>query len=776
MRWWLAGWVAVAALHAVAQPISTSPRVLVLFSYRAGMRWTDSLFKGIRNVLEEPDHEFCDLRAEFMDTKRISSDEYFLALRDLYRIRYRPDEFDAIIACDDDAFNFLRKYRAELFDSTPVVFCGVNYFDGEMLRDFPHCTGVVEAYDLVSTLDVALKLHPSATKVFVINDDTATGVANRKRVDEIAPRYSPRVPFTHLHNMTMRELLTEVERLPADAVVLLMSFNRDKAGQEFRYRDAARLICSRSPVPVYGVWDFYMGYGIVGGRLTSGESQGKLAATLAKRILSGESADSIPVITESPNEYMFDYRQLTRWGVPISALPPGSAVRYEPRRQMEISRRTLYVAGAVFGVLLGLLTVLGIEIIQRQRAQKTLEEINQRLKREIREREETEKALRSSEEQIRQMQKLEALGRLAGGVAHDFNNLLTAIIGFGKLALDQLPADMPARADLEEVLRAAERAVGVTRQLLALGRRQMLQVQPVDLNKIVANMDRLLRHSLGEDVELVTVFGEDLPPVMGDPGYLEQVLLNLVVNARDAMPNGGKLFITTSLVELQPGRDGVSPQIKAGAYVQLEVRDTGCGMSPEVLQRAAEPFFTTKQPGEGTGLGLSVVFGIVRQLGGDVAIRSAPGEGCTVRVWLPAAPGAVVADTKSEAQRTTPRGWETILVVEDEDFVRRYFVRVLESLGYRVLEAANGHEALERYGAVVNRIDLVMTDIVMPGMSGRDLAKRFRALRRDQKILFVTGFSKEMAGRNGIGESEAILLKPVTSEKLAVKVRAVLDS
>lgn len=756
-------------------PLEALPRVLVLFSYRAGMRWTDELATGIRGVLDQPYDNLCDLRAEFMDTKRISSDEYFRMLRDLYRARYGSNEFAVIIACDDDAFNFLRKYRAEIFNDTPVVFCGVNYFEPERLREFTNCTGVVEAYDLVSTLDLALRFHPDTKKIFVINDDTATGVANRKRVDQIAMRYAPNVAFVHLHGMTLRELLAEVEKIPPQSLILLMSFNRDAAGQEIRYRDAARWITSHARVPTYGVWDFYMGDGIVGGRVTSGRSQGRMAALLAKRILAGESADSIPVVTESPNEYMFDYRQLERWNIPRSALPPDSVVLFEPRRQLEISRRMLYGVGAAFGVLSGLLGILGIEIIQRRRAQKTLEEANRRLQQEIRERAETERALRSTEEQVRQMQKLEALGRLAGGVAHDFNNLLTSIIGFGKLALDQLPQDMPARADLEEVLRAADRAVGVTRQLLALGRRQMLQVQPVSVNKIVADMDRLMRHSLGEDIEMVTLFGEDVPPVMADAGYLEQVLLNLVVNARDAMPNGGKLYIATSTVDLKPGCNGVSSQVKAGPYVQLEVRDTGCGMTPDVLERAAEPFFTTKKPGEGSGLGLSVVFGIVRQLGGDVSITSAPGAGTTVRVWLPAVPGAVVADTKSEAQKL-PRGRETILVVEDEEFVRRYFVRVLESLGYRVMEAANGHEALERYGAIIPRIDLVMTDIVMPGMSGRDLAKRIRALRRDQKILFVTGFSKEMAGRSGVNEREAILLKPVTSEKLAIKVRAMLDA
>lgn len=772
--WAIAIWLGFCCALVLGRNVESLPRVLALYSYRAGMSWTDSLAHGIRSVLDDPKNPLCDYRAEFMDTKRLSSDEYFEALKNLFRMRYSRDEFALIIACDDDAFRFLRKYRDELFGTTPVVFCGVNYFTPELLDGFTNCTGVVEAYDLRATLDFALKVHPNTKRVYVINDDTVTGVANRRRVDEIAPDYTNRVVFAHLHDTTMRELIAEVMAIPSDSLLLLMSFNRDRAGQEFRYRDAARMILSSAGVPAYGVWDFYLGSGIVGGCLTSGESQGRSAAELARRILMGESASNIPVVTESPNRYMFDYRQLVRWKIPLSALPPDSVLINQPRQQYQISRNVLWFTGLALGVLVGLVVILIIEVIERRRAQKVLAETNRRLQKEMAEREEAEKALRASEEQVRQMQKLEALGRLAGGVAHDFNNILTSVLGFSKMALEQLPANSPVRSDLEEVVNAAQRAVGVTRQLLALGRRQMLQAQPVDLNKIVTGMDRLLRHILGEDVELVTLLADNLPPVLGDTGYLEQVLLNLAVNARDAMPCGGKLYITTSQVELQPGKLGAPPDIRPGIYVQLEVRDTGQGMTPDVLRRAAEPFFTTKKPGEGSGLGLSVVYGIVRQLGGGVSIQSEPNVGTTVRVWLVAMPGAQVADTKSESQKM-PRGSETILIVEDDELVRRYFTRVLEPLGYRIMQAENGHDALHQYGALVGQIDLLMTDVVMPGMSGRDLVRHLRGAKPDLKVLYVTGFSKEMAGRSGLAKSEPTLLKPVTAEKLALTVRRVLD-
>lgn len=253
---------------------------------------------------------------------------------------------------------------------------------------------------------------------------------------------------------------------------------------------------------------------------------------------------------------MFDYSQLVRWKIPLSALPRGSILINQPRQQYQISRTVLWIASVVLGVLLGLVAILIIEVIVRRHAQKVLEETNHCPQNEVAECREAEKALRASEEQLRQMQKLEALGRLAGGVAHDFNNVLTSVTGFSKLALEQLPPNSPVRNDPEEVVNAAQRVVGITRQLLALGRRQMLQVQPVDLNKIVAGMDRLLRHALDEDIELVTLMADNLTPILGNSGYLEQVLLNLAVNARDAMPCGGKLYITPSQVELQPAKQG----------------------------------------------------------------------------------------------------------------------------------------------------------------------------------------------------------------------------
>ncbi len=389
---------------------------------------------------------------------------------------------------------------------------------------------------------------------------------------------------------------------------------------------------------------------------------------------------------------------------------------------------------------------------------------------------EAEEALRNSEQQLRQAQKMEAIGRLAGGVAHDFNNLLTAILGFGRLAMDKLPEGHPARTDIDEVLHGGESATKLTQQLLAFGRKQIFQIQPIELNDVVLSVDHLLRQTLGEDIELVTMLGHDLGSVLVDPGSLEQVLVNLAVNARDAMPKGGKLFIQIERIRLGQEFCNTHVGAKPGAYLALSVRDTGCGMDENIREHAFEPFFTTKQKGQGTGLGLSTVYGIVNQCGGYVELVSGVEEGAEVRIYFPYVDSPAERLSISE-EPTLPRGTEMVLVVEDEGAVRRLLVRILKSLGYRVLEAANGGEALLLCEETKDPIDLVLTDIVMPQIGGPDLVKRLRQVRSDFHVLFTTGFAPDtVRSRAGRDREAPILMKPYTRETLAFTVRSVLEA
>jgi PAS domain S-box-containing protein len=384
------------------------------------------------------------------------------------------------------------------------------------------------------------------------------------------------------------------------------------------------------------------------------------------------------------------------------------------------------------------------------------------------------------EEQLRQSQKMEAIGRLAGGVAHDFNNLLAVIRGNAELVLmdeNQIPG--PAREGLKQIVAAADRAANLTRQLLAFGRKQVMQSHMLDLNELVSNLSKMLRRIIGEDVELQYNYAAQLPHIHADAGMIEQVLVNLAVNARDAMPNGGKLIIATQQRTFRETYEQAHPEARPGEFISLTVTDTGSGISPEHLPRIFEPFFTTKDVGKGTGLGLATVYGIIKQHRGWVEVSSRLGAGTTFEVFLPAASTAAAPASPSPAASPPRGGTETILLVEDDENVRALTRRVLEHFGYRVMEAATGHQALELWPAQGDGVDLLLTDVIMPqGVSGRELAEQLRARRPALKVLFMSGYSGDMAGPKSeqVRPAKARLLqKPCPSQELLSAVRQCLD-
>lgn len=384
-------------------------------------------------------------------------------------------------------------------------------------------------------------------------------------------------------------------------------------------------------------------------------------------------------------------------------------------------------------------------------------------------------ARRRLEEQFRQSQKMEAVGRLAGGVAHDFNNLLTVINGYADLLLAGFPVGDPVREPLAAIQDAGERAARLTQQLLAFSRKSVVEPRLVDLNELVAESTKLLRRLIGEDISLA-VLSESTPVrVVIDPGQLEQVLMNLAVNARDAMPTGGRLTIETRTVELRDGANRTYPDLSPGRYASLRVADTGCGMSAEVREKIFEPFFTTKGVGKGTGLGLSVVHGVVKQAGGSVGVESEVGRGTTFTVLLPAAIVPTTGDT-SGLVRVAPRGTETILVVEDEDAVRTLVRVALEGQGYIVLPAAGGEEALALLQSQPGRVDILVTDVIMPRMSGRELAELARKAQPGLPVLYMSGYTDDALDRHGLdGAGDRFIQKPFTPLGLARKIRAILD-
>jgi PAS domain S-box-containing protein len=386
-----------------------------------------------------------------------------------------------------------------------------------------------------------------------------------------------------------------------------------------------------------------------------------------------------------------------------------------------------------------------------------------------------ESALSTSEEQLRQSQKLEAIGQLAGGVAHDFNNLLTVIGGYSSILLNRMPEDSPHHMPIEEIKKASDRACGLTRQLLAFSRKQILQPKLLDLNDVVSDLDKMVRRLIGEDVDLFAITDPGLGKVKADPGQIEQVLLNLIVNARDAMPLGGKITIETSNVFISNDY-AQGHAATPGSYVRLAVSDTGCGMSDEIKERIFEPFFTTKGAGKGTGLGLSTVYGIVKQSEGHIWLYSEPDNGTTFKIYLPRVSDAEEQEQVAIRAKPIPRGTETVLLVEDEDQVRDILTDILNDQGYRVFVAASGSEALDiaRKNGVIH---LMVTDVVMPQMSGRELSEKLAQYRPEMKVLYMSGYTDDAIVRHGLlDEKLHFLQKPFDSATVARKVRHVLDS
>jgi two-component system, cell cycle sensor histidine kinase and response regulator CckA len=379
------------------------------------------------------------------------------------------------------------------------------------------------------------------------------------------------------------------------------------------------------------------------------------------------------------------------------------------------------------------------------------------------------------EDQFRQAHKMEAVGRLAGGVAHDFNNVLTVIRAQTEFLLTDLPADDPRRSDVLEIQSAADRAAAFTRQLLAFSRRQLLQPVVLELNEVVTGMEMMVRRLMGEDVVLLTKLHPELPRVWADPGQLQQVLLNLAVNARDAMPHGGTLLIETGVVELDEHYPRQHPSAKPGVHVVLIVTDTGCGMDPATRSRIFEPFFTTKEPGKGTGLGLSTVYGIVKQSGGHIWVYSEVGRGTTFKLYFPPHYGAAETTSSPPSELPALGSGATILLVEDERPVRSTLRRLLERHGYQVLEAANGQDALSLVAARGAEIDLVLSDMVMPGMGGTELAGRVRSSLPRMPVLLMTGYTEEAITRAGDRPlDEHIIEKPFTLHTMLEKVSRAL--
>ncbi|MGD8453896.1 MAG: ATP-binding protein [Phycisphaerae bacterium] len=865
----------------------------MLHSYHAGFSWTDNITRGLRRVLSEST-QGVELCFEFMDAKRLDTHAHHRRLAELYRGKYADRPVQVLIVADDPALHFLLHEGRDLFPGVPAVFCAVNDYDPAVRASGRPLTGVVETAGIHETMEVALRLHPGVRQVAVISDDTLTGRALQEAAARAFREYENRLRFTYLDKLTLDELQARVAALPDDALVFAFMFRRDEFGRALNHELNMERLAAHCPVPIYSVWEFYLGHGIVGGMLSGGTAQGEAAAQLALRVLRGEDAASIPVVTESPNRLMFDYRQLARFGIAAGRLPPGAIVVNRPFSFYQAYKTRIWAAGLVLTLAGAGLVIVAANVARRRRAEHALRtaesllhaaieqspagvvvaqapdgqiclansaaleirgaeaslvtnipaslhaerwqlyhadgrpcppeeqpllravlhgETNRNVELRIRRDNGEDRwvlanaapvrdargrivagvvvftdvtdAKRAEHEhckleaQLRQAQKMEAVGQLAGGVAHDFNNILTAIFGNVELAVSALEAQVPGDArvldGIQQIERSAQRASALTRQLLAFSRQQVAQPVVVDLNRTLSGMEDMLRRLIEEDISLELRLAPALNTICADASQIEQVIMNLVVNARDAMKNGGRLTIETANVA-EGASAAARPGMRPGPCVVLAVTDTGCGIDAATLDRVFEPFFTTKGRGQGTGLGLATVYTIVRQSGGHITADSEPGQGSTFRVYLPSARGRAVPASDSSKSTAEPTGTETILLCEDDRAVRDLAAHILRGAGYRVLDAEDGGQALQLAANHDGPIHLLLTDVIMPDMNGRRLADTILAGTSDIRILFVSGYTSDVIGHHGVlDEGVEFLAKPFSRRTLLARVRQVLD-
>ncbi len=757
--------------------------ILYLNSYHPGYAWSDSIYDSVKREMDSSKWN-TRLWVEYMDVKRFSGPKEDQRFRDYLASKYSGHKFDVVFTSDDDALKFMLGPGTELFGNVPVVFCGVN--DQDLARSVPRdrMTGLMEVLGSSRILDIAMQWHPKAQHIWVVSDATALGDNQRQTFAGMAAA-RPDKKFTFLDGakIPLDTILDQMRQVRGEDIVILTGFARDSSGGYIDSKDAEKRITAASAAPVYSPSISNVDQGIVAGGTQGGAVHGIAAAKLLLQVLGGKPPSQIPLAVDSGTTFVFDYGRLKALGIPENWVPPGSTIANRPttlfdRYRTEILGVLIFLLAqsAVIGLLVSNVYRRRVAQISLAAGNEALKSLNKSLQEEIGHRQRTEETLRTVREQFWQSQKMEAVGRVAGGVAHDFNNLLTVINGFAGLALRKAGESSPLRAHLEQVRVAGEQAARLTQQLLTLSRREVVKTRTIDLRQTLTNTLAMLRRVLPENINMTTRLPDGHVLVDAGPGQIEQVLLNLAVNARDAMPNGGDLVLALQTTE--PLAEAVELNgARPGSYAQLSVTDTGTGIDEKTVPLVFEPFFTTKPEGLGTGLGLSTVYGIAKQNGGWVDVQSRLGEGSVFTLWLPLntsnGPDIVVRPTDPARPPTVAAA--IILVVEDQKAVRELTVEILSDTGFEVLSSSSGLEAL----AVIEKgeipIDLLLTDVVMPTMGGRELSERVLRLRPQLRILYMSGYPEDVVGSNGVTPGElSFIAKPFQPADLVAKVRQVL--
>jgi PAS domain S-box-containing protein len=824
--------VLATVLLAVLIPSGTSAAtpstsVLILNSYHQGYSWTDGEVAGINSAISTAQPS-AQVSIEYLDWRRFPTQQNHDQVEALLTARYGTDKPGVLVVTDNPALEFALDHRLTLFAGVPIVFCGINDYQPTILRGLTNITGVAEEIDPASTIALALRLHARATSVYVITDFTETGLAIRRTIQSVTSEFEDRATFTFSPDSTVQELMNDAAALPRETIILAAPFTSDRAGVFTDIPQFTEQLAAHTTLPIYGIYEEGLNHGIIGGVLTSPNLEGEKAGQLAARILAGEAADQIPVVTRQSTRAAFDWRKLQQYGIPVSSLPAGATIVNEPVSILDTNRNLVIITAVVLLLLVLGVISLGIINIRRERAEAQVLRLatvveqaaeaivitnpdglvtyvnpafehvagftaSESKGRNIREllgadvatppdqkaqntaegwkrkvsttrkdespleldlnvrpvrdpagtvtnytyvgRDITEEA--ALEDQLRQSQKLEGIGLLAGGVAHDFNNILTGILGYANMLEPDAAPGSTMQEGLHVIQQAAERAAELTKQLLSFARRGKRQNTTVDLNSTILEVVSLLTRTVNKNITVTEHFDTDQATVLGDAGQLQQVVLNLSINGRDAMPDGGRLTFRTWRQVLDAEQLLPHPGAEPGVFVALSVSDTGTGIEKKNLRRIFEPFFTTKDVGKGTGMGLAMVYGIVKGHHGFIDVDSESGKGTTFTVYIPATDIALAALPTAEAARS---GHGRILVVDDEEVVRKLAREMLRRAGYDVVAVSGLEEAVEWYRTHPHQADLVIIDMVMPGQDGEECFRALKAIDPDIRAILSTGY------------------------------------
>jgi len=857
--------------------------ILILHSYHKGQKWNDSITQGVESILNSNGQNI-ELFFEYMDTKRFYDDRHLNNLYQLLSHKFQNHKFDAIICTDDHAFNFFLERFHELFPKTPTVFCGVNNFNEASLAAGRNwITGVVESTDLTKTIKIALRLNPESKNVFILVDKTVSGMAHRKQLEDIVSQFNKTLTFDIPGDIELSSLKNKLQNLPKDSIVLWMNFFSDKFGNPISLKEVSDLLQKYCSVPVYSLWDSRLGKGAVGGMLTSGHAQGEEAGKIALRIINGEKVDNIPVMQESPNRYMFDYKQLKRFNIKSSLIPNGSIIINKPS--------SIYseYTGLVW---LGLIITVGLSMIifsfvlnifKRKQADEALRESEEKyrnltsllplslfeaddqgnvifanpfafnsmgytqedidkglnmlqvihpddhdkvIKRsmqvmqgvhtdgseylvqrkdgstfptfintsasikndrpvglmgyifDLTQQKNAEQALRESEEKLIRAKKMEALGFLAGGVAHDLNNVLSGIVSYPELLLMDLPEDSKLRKPIETIQETGHRATAIVQDLLTVARGVAIVKEPLDLNQIVEDYllspeFEKLKH-FSSAVTIKTNLDADLLNISGSHIHLRKVVMNLVSNASEAIEGSGSVTVSTMSRYIDRPLKGYD-DVKVGEFAVLSVADDGLGISSDDLERVFEPFYTKKVMGRsGTGLGLAVVWNVVRDHRGYIDVTSDE-NGTAFELYFPITRDEISGKDLSVDIKDYKGDEQTVLVVDDMESQREISCKMLDTLGYKTKAVSSGEEAVEYLKD--HAVDLILLDMIMdPGINGRETYERIIKIHPNQKAVLASGFAEtdDVKEAQELGAGKYIR-KPFTLEKIGLAVKEELE-